>query len=77
MLTKTVRFQAVFILLTFFIVWLPACKTYNPTPLEEVPFLQRSQMQTVGGLTVLALPRLKNPVKLSLETRTGRTGVVQ
>jgi hypothetical protein len=54
MMTKAVRFPAVFILLTLFIVWLPACKTYNPTPMEEVPFLQRSQTQTVGGLTVTA-----------------------
>ena len=51
---KKVRFSAVFILLTLLIVWLPACKTYNPTPMEEVPFRQRSQTQTVGGLTITA-----------------------
>jgi hypothetical protein len=53
-MTKKVRFSALFILLTLLIVWLPACKAYNPTPMEEVPFRQRSQIQTVGGLTITA-----------------------
>ena len=43
-----------FVLLTLLIMWLPACQTYNPTPIEQVPFLQRSQTKTVGGLTVTA-----------------------
>ncbi|WP_162532349.1 LssY C-terminal domain-containing protein [Candidatus Scalindua japonica] len=54
MMTKKVRVTAVFGLLTLLIVWLPACQTYNPTPLEEVSFLQRSQTKAVGGLTVTA-----------------------
>ncbi len=36
------------------LTWLPACKTYNPIPIENVPFLQRSQTQAVGGVTVSA-----------------------
>ncbi|MCP4258727.1 MAG: hypothetical protein GY774_14685 [Planctomycetes bacterium] len=54
MMTKAVRFPAVFVLLTLLIMWLPACKTYSPTPIDQVPFLERSQTQTVGGLTVTA-----------------------
>ena len=53
-MTKAVRFSAAFVLLTLLIMWLPACKTYNPTPIEQVSFLERSQTQTVGGLTVTA-----------------------
>ncbi len=52
MVTKKVRFPAVFVLLTLLIMWLPACKTYHPTPMEQVSFMERSQTQTVGGLTV-------------------------
>ncbi len=33
---------------------LSACKTYNPIPIDNVPFLQRSQTQTVGGVTITA-----------------------
>ncbi|MFV1975582.1 MAG: LssY C-terminal domain-containing protein, partial [Candidatus Scalindua sp.] len=54
MMTKTVRFPAVFVLLMLLIIWLPACGTYNPIPIDEVNFHQRSQTQTVGGLTVTA-----------------------
>ncbi len=54
MMTKAVRFPAVSVLLTLLIVWLPACTTYNPIPMEQVPFMERSQTQTVGGLTVTA-----------------------
>jgi len=53
-MTKAVRFPAVFVLLTLLIIWLPACGTYNPIPIDEVNFHQRSQTQTVGGLTVTA-----------------------
>ncbi|MBZ0109600.1 MAG: LssY C-terminal domain-containing protein [Candidatus Scalindua rubra] len=53
-MTKAVRFPAVFVLLTLMITWLPACKTYNPTPMEQISFLERSQTQTVGRLTVTA-----------------------
>ena len=41
-------------LLALLLPWLPACKTYNPVPIENVPFLQRSQTQTVEGVTVTA-----------------------
>ncbi|MBT6226721.1 MAG: hypothetical protein HOI47_08710, partial [Candidatus Scalindua sp.] len=54
MITKKVRFLAVFLLLMLLIVWLPACKTYNPTSIDNVPFLQRSQTKTIGGVTVTA-----------------------
>lgn len=54
MMTKAVRFPAVFVLLALLIVWFPACTTYNPIPIEQVPFLEHSQTQTVGGLTVTA-----------------------
>lgn len=53
-MTKIVQSPVVFLLLTLLIVWLPACTTYNPTPMEQVSFLERSQTQTVGGLTVTA-----------------------
>lgn len=53
-MTKTVRFPAVFVLLSLLILWLPACKTYNPTPIAQVPFLERSQTKTIGGITVTA-----------------------
>ena len=49
-----IRFPAVLVLLTLLIMWLPACKTYSPVPMEQVSFLERSQTQTVGGLTVTA-----------------------
>ncbi len=49
-----IRFSAVLVLLTLLIMLLPACKTYSPVPMEQVSFLERSQTQTVGGLTVTA-----------------------
>jgi len=42
------------VLLVLLLAWLPACQTYKPVPMDQVPFLQRSQTQTVGGLTVTA-----------------------
>lgn len=54
MMTKIVRFPAVFVLLTLLLTWLPACKTYKPTPIDQVPFLLRSETKTIGGLTVTA-----------------------
>ena len=51
---KIVRFPALFVLLTLLIMWLPACKTYSPVPMEQVSFLEHSQTQKVGGLTVTA-----------------------
>lgn len=41
-------------LLALLLSWIPACKTYNPIPIEKVPFLDRSQTQTIGGVTVTA-----------------------
>ncbi|MDR4505761.1 MAG: LssY C-terminal domain-containing protein [Candidatus Scalindua sp.] len=45
-----IRFLSLVILLS----WIPACKTYSPVPIEKVPFLDRSQTQTIGGVTVTA-----------------------
>ncbi|GJQ60720.1 MAG: hypothetical protein D8M57_16625 [Candidatus Scalindua sp. AMX11] len=43
-----------FLVLVVLLAWIPACKTYRPIPIEEVPFLQRSQTDTIGGVTVTA-----------------------
>ena len=54
-MTTLVRFSTVFVLPTLLLLtWLPACKTYNPIPMNQVPFLQNSQTKTVGGITVTA-----------------------
>ena len=45
-----IRFLALVVLLSC----LSACKTYSPIPIDQVPFLQRSQTQTIGGVTVTA-----------------------
>lgn len=54
MMTKIVRSSLMFVILTLLLTWLPACKTYNPTPMDQVPFLQHSQTKKVGGVTVTA-----------------------
>ncbi len=54
MMTKIVRSSLMFVILTLLLTWLPACKTYNPTPMDQIPFLQHSQTKKVGGVTVTA-----------------------
>ncbi len=54
MMAKIIRCPSVFVLITLMLMWLPACKTYNPRPMDQVPFLKRSQTKTVGGLTITA-----------------------
>ena len=54
MATGIVRFPVVLVLQVLLLAWLPACQTYKPVSMDQVPFLQRSQTQTVGGLTVTA-----------------------
>ncbi|MCP4266692.1 MAG: hypothetical protein GY777_14170 [Candidatus Brocadiaceae bacterium] len=53
-MAKKVRFPIICVILMLLLTWLPACKTYNPFPIDQVPFLQRSQTKTVGGITVTA-----------------------
>ncbi|MBZ0108556.1 MAG: hypothetical protein K8F52_07785 [Candidatus Scalindua rubra] len=52
---KIDTFPRVAVLLALLIIMLlSACKTYKPIPMDQVPFLQRAQTNTVGGLTVTA-----------------------
>ena len=62
------------ILATAVAVGLAGCRTFSPTPVEQVPFTERAQTESRNGITVTKLYKKKiQPIWVEIVNATGET----